>query len=149
MQIISSIEKGLQKNKVGQLIGFVVGEHRIGQYAYGGPLDIFGVLDWQIKDLLQNPHFPNLLDLRYHLFRDDRLGAVLKPSLAAFIGGMIAKEVNIHPTVTRLGRLAESLGLNMAIGITAAGVLDESTRFGSPESSPPSSGGSGGTLRGG
>lgn len=131
MNVIGGIQKALTKDIVGQLIGALATAQKYGEtYGGGGWLE---ELDLIWGGLVNDPHFPDLEGIRYDLLNPERpMSNIFRMGLMGYLGGMIAKEVNIHPMLTKFGRIAEQIGLNAAIGSAAVAVAARSSHIHSP-----------------
>lgn len=133
MNIQSSIEKALKNEKVGNILGALLAEN-----AYGKPRgwSWYQNIDGQLHHLWTEPHFPDLNSVRYDLTGAGPLSEPFKGAVMAVIAGEIGKELNIHPKVTQISKVASNLGVNVGIGLVAVALVERSSLQHSPTPSP-------------
>ena len=106
MGIESSIMDAIQNDKVQNIAGFLL----YGQKAYGDGA-INGTIR-AVEALISDPHIPDF----GHIMRAIKADGVIKNLVLVGIGGWIAEEVNVHPQVTRIGKIAKGFSVNATIG---------------------------------
>lgn len=128
MNVTGNLEKVLTKDLTGQLMGVYFAEKALGD-DYG--TDAFGMIDAQLHKAWTDPHFPNLNNVRHDLMSGS-LAKVFRPAITAFLAGLVGKELNVHPLLTKVARIAEKVGANVAISTAGVAIVNRSTVEHSP-----------------
>jgi len=98
-----------------------------------------GAIDGSLRmvdALMKDPHIPNFS----HVIDDLRRSDIIKTLITLGLGGWIASELNIHPQLTRFGKLAKGFAINGGTGVAIGSVIRHASLAHSPGDS--SSGGS-------
>jgi hypothetical protein len=130
MDFGKNIMDAVQNDTIQKLGGFLLFEKNLVGESGRGILDNTMV---QLDYLLHEGHIPNL----QHMLDDATRGAskeVFKTLLMLGIGGWIAEEVNIHPQVTRIGKVAKGFAINGGIGAVIGSALLHASVAHSPSS---------------
>jgi hypothetical protein len=128
MGTIDSILSKIDNPTLGQALGFTMLEFNYDRHRGTG---MFSNLMKNIGDLMTQPHFPDVS----HVINDLFYGwgsEVFKPAIMAGIAGWILDEVDMNPTISRIGKVLKTLGLNGAMGVAGAVLLDRSSTGFSP-----------------
>ena len=125
----NSVISTLGKDKVGQIIGAALTEHKTAQ-ALGK--DFFGVINDQIQAGLTNLHMPDIEHYLRDLTEPSSISQVFMPSVKVAIISWILQELRLHPQLTRYAKIGQKLGTNAAIGAALAGLVMHATIFSSP-----------------
>lgn len=124
MGAIDSTLGKLNNATLGQALGFFMTELQYDRVR-GKPM--LGNLMAEIQALMTQPHFPNIDHVVRDLMSDGWAGPVFKGSVMAAIAGWILAEIDMHPTVSRIGDTLKTLGSNAALGTAAVVLLDDSS----------------------
>lgn len=119
----------LDNDNLGKIAGFVLTQM---QYDKTRGYGWFGNLQAEIAAAMRDPHFPNLEHVMMDLTSDAWAGKIFKGSLQAGVIGWILHEADLHPDLTRIGKILKTLGFNAAIGAAGVAVLDNCTVSHSP-----------------
>lgn len=130
----------LDNPTLGQALGFFMTELNYDKTT-GQPM--LGALMQQIRGAMLQPHFPNIEHVMRDLMADAYGGTVFKGGLMAGIAGWILDEVDMNPSISRMGKVLKTLGFNAALGAAAVVLLDDSTRGYSPNGEAKGGGSSG------
>lgn len=116
-------------DKLGALLGFLGGASDTAKM-WGGQTALT-MLQQNITDLMKDPHIPNLSNVLGDLTGGYQRNTFMT-ALAAWIGGYALQEVDIDPTITKLGRALNKAGFGALLGVTAYAIVQRSGTWHSP-----------------
>jgi len=78
-------------------------------------------------------HFPDIEHIIHDLTHENWRSDLIKKLIMAWIAGSLTKDLGIHPTLTKISRMAEKMAPNLLEGVAWQTILEYSTVTHSPK----------------